>query len=186
MSAAAIIARAQAASVSIWAEGDKLRWRAPAPAPDDLGEVLALLRAHKRDVLRALGGGRFGASGVLDAVVTDVTDVTHSAYKREHDAAWWCELYEERAAIREHDGDMPRADAEAGALADCVARWRALNPLPASGDGACVQCGGVGPDTPVLARDGHAWLHRECWAPMNAARNETAFAAVRALLGGVP
>lgn len=102
------------------------------------------------------------------------------------DCAGWRNYFEERAAIREHDGGMSRIDAEAGALADCVARWRALNPFPASGDGACVQCGKARPDTPVLARGGHAWLHRECWAPMNAARNAMAFAAVRALLGHAP
>lgn len=99
--------------------------------------------------------------------------------------AGWRDYFEERAAIREHDG-ISRAAAEAGALADCVARWRALNPLPGSGDGACVQCDKARPDTPVLALGGHAWLHRECWAPMNAARNEIAFAAVRALLGHAP
>lgn len=112
MSAAAIIARAQAASVSLWAEGDKLRWRAPAPPPPDLREVLALLRAHKGVVLRAL----------REAAVTVVTAVALPAYEREHDAAWWRELYEERAATREHDAGMSRADAETGALADCVAR----------------------------------------------------------------
>lgn len=53
----------------------------------------------------------------------------------------WRGHFEELAAIREHDGGMSRVDAEAGALADCVARWRALNPLPASGEGACVHCG---------------------------------------------
>jgi hypothetical protein len=63
-----------------------------------------------------------------------------------------------------------------------VARWRALNPLPASGDGACVQCGKPDPDTPVLAGGGHAWLHRECWAPMNAARDAQALAAVKAAI----
>ncbi len=96
--------------------------------------------------------------------------------------AQWRDYFEERAAIREHDSGMSRADAEAGALADCVARWRALNPLPASGDGACVQCGKARPDTPVLARGGHAWLHRECWAPMNAARENEAHEAVLAAL----
>lgn len=108
----------------------------------------------------------------------------HERTARERDG--WRDHFEERAAIREHDGGMSRADAEARALTDCVARWRALNPLPASGDGACVQCGKARPDTPVLARGGHAWLHRDCWAPMNAARNEMAFAAVRALLGHAP
>jgi hypothetical protein len=103
-----------------------------------------------------------------------------------HDRAGWRDYFEERAAIREHDGGLSRAEAKAGALGDCVTRWRALNPLPASGDGACVHCGEARPDTPVLARGGHAWLHRECWAPMNAVRNEMAFAAVRALLGHAP
>ncbi len=98
-------------------------------------------------------------------------------------SADWREHFEERAAIREHDGGASRADAEAGALADCVARWRALHPLPASGDGACVQCGKPGPDTPVLARGGHAWLHRECWTGMNAAREAEARAGVLAALG---
>ena len=92
--------------------------------------------------------------------------------------ARWRDYFEERAAIREHDGGASRADAEAGALDDCVQRWRALNPLPASGDGACVQCGKARPDTPVLAHGGHAWLHRECWAPMDAKRDAEARKAV--------
>jgi hypothetical protein len=154
---AALIAEATAAGVTLARiNDDRLKWRSTGPPPPDL---LARIGAAKSAVLAELG---------------------------REEAEWWRELYEERAAIREHDGDMSRADAEAGALLDCVARWRALNPLPASGDGACVQCGKAGPDAPVLARDGHAWLHRECWAPMNAARNELAFAAVRALLGHTP
>lgn len=96
--------------------------------------------------------------------------------------AQWRDHFEERASIREHYGCASRADAEAGALADCVARWRALNPLPASGDGACAHCGMALPDTPVLAHGGHAWLHRECWVPMNAERNETARLAIVAAL----
>lgn len=99
-----------------------------------------------------------------------------------HERAGWRDYFEERAAIREHDGGMSHADADAGALSDCVARWRALNPLLASGDGACVQCGKPRPDTPVLARDGHAWLHRECWAPMNAERDAAARRALRVAL----
>lgn len=99
--------------------------------------------------------------------------------------AGWCDYFEERAAIREHDGGMSRIDAEAGALADCVAWWRALNPLPASGDGACVHCGKARPDTPVLARGGHAWLHRECWGAMNDTRQKQGLDVVRALLGTI-
>lgn len=96
--------------------------------------------------------------------------------------ARWRDHFEERVSIREHDGGISRADAGAGALEDCVQQWRALNPLQPSGEGACVHCGKARPDTPVLAHGGHAWLHNECWTPMNAARAETARAAVIAAL----
>ncbi|MEQ1707793.1 MAG: hypothetical protein ABL864_05630 [Terricaulis sp.] len=119
------------------------------------------------------------------------TDRTRANAKRSHVAnvaspsvsqSDWRDYFEERAAIREHDGGLSRADAEAGALADCVARWRALNPLPASGDDACAHCGGAAPCTPVLAPGGHAWLHRECVYPMNRALDAAARAAVLAAL----
>ena len=154
MTGAALVAEATAAGVTLARIGDgRLKWRSAVPPPPDL---LARIVAAKAEVLAEL-------------------------VRKE--AEWWRDYFEERAAIREHDGGMSRPDAEADAMADCVARWRALNPLPASDDRACIQCGKTGPDTPVLARGGHAWLHRECWVPMNAARNETAFAAVRVLLG---
>lgn len=156
--------------------------RSPAPDVRTLANQ-ALERIEGRNGARnterntAVAGRCIGSEGAQHSA-------EHERTARER--AGWCDYFEERAAIREHDGGMSRADAEAGALADCVARWRALNPLPASGDGACVQCGEARPDMPVLARGGHAWLHRDCWAPMNAARNEMAFAAVRALLGHAP
>ncbi len=156
--------------------------RSPAPDVKTLA-TQALERIERRNGARnterntAVAGCCIGNDGAQHPA-------EHERTARER--AGWCDYFEERAAIREHDGGMSRADAEAGALADCVARWRALNPLPASGDGACVQCGKARPDTPVLARGGPAWLHRECWAPMNAARNEMALAAVRALLGHTP
>jgi hypothetical protein len=36
----------------------------------------------------------------------------------------WREFFEERAAIREFDGGLPRAEAEAAALADVLGLWR--------------------------------------------------------------
>lgn len=104
----------------------------------------------------------------------------------ESEAERWRDLFEERAAIREHDGGLRRADAEAGALADLVSMWRSENPLPASDGAACAHCGKRGPDTPVLARGGHAWLHRECWVAMDAARQREAMGTVQALLGAAP
>jgi hypothetical protein len=101
----------------------------------------------------------------------------------ERDAEHWRALFEERAAIREHDGVVSRAEAEAGALGDLAAQWRYEHPLPASGDTVCAYCGNVEPDTRVLARSGHAWLHRACWGPMHARRRDEAEAAVRQMLG---
>lgn len=153
--------------------------RSPARDVKTLAEQ-ALARIERRNGARnterntAVAGRCIGSEGAQHPA-------EHERTVRER--AEWRDHFEERAAIREHDGGLSRADAEAGALADCVARWRALNPLPASGDGVCAQCGKTGPDTAVLARGGHAWLHRECWGPMNASRNEMALAAVRALLG---
>jgi hypothetical protein len=150
---AALIAEATAAGVTLARIGDgRLKWRSAVPPPPDL---LARIVAAKAEVLAEL-------------------------VRKE--AEWWRDFFEERAAIREHDGGMSCADAESGAMADCLARWRALNPLSASGDGDCVHWGGAEPDTPVLARGGHAWLHRACWTPMIAARERDAVAAVRALL----
>ena len=97
----------------------------------------------------------------------------------------WRDYFEERAAVREYDGGLLRIDAEAAALVDCVARWRSLNPLQASESRTCIHCGRAGSDTPVLARGGHAWLHRDCWDPMNAARDAIARQAVVALLGDI-
>lgn len=97
------------------------------------------------------------------------------------EAMKWREAYEEKAAIRE-DGGLSRAEAEAGALQDTATRWRSENPLPASDRAACCHCGKQAPCTPVLAANGHAWLHGQCWAPMNERRQREALDAVIRLL----
>lgn len=177
---AAIIARAHAAGVDLWidpADGATLRLRAPAQPP---AELLSDLRQHKAAVMRALRTSDwFGPTSALEAVPHAAAP---QATTPAQDPQGWRDLFEERAGIREHDGCLSRADGEAGALADLVARWRALNPLPPSDGALCVHCGGTEPDTPVLALSGHAWLHRACWAPMNAARQQQALAAVCKLL----
>lgn len=149
--------------------------------PFDLAAELARRPRATAKVAKAAKAAT-GHSQTLASAATLATAgaPSHSALPGE--ATCWRDYLEERAAIREHDGGLSCADAEAGALADCVQRWRVLNPLPASGDGACIQCGKPQPDTPVLARDGHAWLHRNCWASMNLARNAIAREAVLAAL----
>lgn len=75
------------------------------------------------------------------------------------DADGWRDHFEERAAIREYDDGVSRDDA--------VQHWLAKNPLqPSDRKVGCVYCGRTGPDTPILANGGHAWLHRDCWRPL--------------------
>lgn len=98
------------------------------------------------------------------------------------EAQRWRDAYEEKAAIREHDGGLPRAEAEAAALLDMATRWRSENPLPASDRAVCRHCGKPAPCAPVLAANGHAWLHEQCLAPMNDQRQREALDAVTRML----
>ncbi|MEQ1706880.1 MAG: hypothetical protein ABL864_00940 [Terricaulis sp.] len=146
------------------------------------------VKALARQALERIEARNTPRNAVRNTGVAEVLRVALSAqHPAEHgrtavSAADWRDLFEERAAIREHDGGMSRPDAETGALADLAQRWRAMHPQPASGDGVCVHCGKPGSDTPVLAQGGHAWIHRACWPAMDAARDSKALAAVRALL----
>jgi hypothetical protein len=181
MSAAALIAEAAAAGVRLSRVGDnRLKWTCTGPPPPDL---LARIAAAKADVLAALASEEapspwFDPAGPLERDPAHRAEVS-AAIERGR----WRDLFEERAAIREHDGGLSRGAAEAGALGDLAQLWRSENPLPVSGAAACAHCGKRGADTPVLARGGHAWLHKPCWGPMNEARQQEALAAVQALLG---
>ena len=100
---------------------------------------------------------------------------------------YWRTFFEERAAIREYDGGLPRPDAEAGALQDSIAHWLARNPLsPGVPEDGCIHCAGALPvdyRVAVLAGPGHAWLHPTCVQAMNQARLALAGREVRRLLG---
>ena len=85
MTPAVLIQQVQAAGGSIHATGGKLKLSAPHPLPSVLVETL---KAHKAEVLAYLG----------DDLAENI---------REH--------FEERAAIQEHDGGLPKAEAEARA-----------------------------------------------------------------------
>lgn len=91
-------------------------------------------------------------------------------------------FYEERAGVREHDGGMIRAEAELAAFEDTVRHWRACNPLASSGGTTCAHCRGPHPCTPLLARGGHVWLHRDCLPAADAKRDAEARAAVHEAL----
>ena len=79
----------------------------------------------------------------------------------------WRLYFEERAAIAEFDGGLPRAKAEAQAFECCVVTWLDRNPAP-SAPGRCAWCGRSESHAPVVpfgTEPGtHTWLHRECWS----------------------
>ncbi len=99
-----LLREAQAAGLTVRADGERLIVRGPRRA-----EPVALrLLANKVAILSALRG----ATGDTRPRAAD-TLPPH-----------WRELYEERAAIMEFDANMTRADAEHFALAEILKRMR--------------------------------------------------------------
>ena len=132
---------------------DRRRWRCPHAgrrrrAPE---AVLDLLSRHKAEVIALLRTGSGGWSGED-----------------------WRALYDERAAIAEFDGGLPRASVEARAFACCVAEWLNRN-LARSPPGRCLGCGRSEHANDKLLpfgteQTGHAWLHSRCWDAWHAGR----------------
>jgi hypothetical protein len=114
------------------------------------------------------------------------------ALLRPHVVGWtvedWRAHFDERSAIAEFDGGLPREQAEARAYASCVAEWLNRNPVRSPPD-RCLRCGGAehGHD-PLLPfgieSTGHAWLHSRCWSAWHAARQAEAAAALSSM--GIP
>lgn len=94
----------------------------------------------------------------------------------------WKAFFDERAAIAEFDGKLPRPQAETRAFACCVAEW--LNRRRSSTrPGRCAGCGEVErPGATVLPfgieASGHTWLHSGCWPDWHAALQAEAIAAL--------
>ena len=94
----------------------------------------------------------------------------------------WRAFFDERAAIAEFDGGLPRQQAEARAFTCCVAEWLNRNSVRPSPE-SCLLCGTAGQThDPMLPfgteRTGHAWLHSRCWSAWSADRNAEAVAAL--------
>lgn len=104
---------------------------------------------------------------------------------RDWDAADWHAYFDERAAIREHDGRLDRREAEELAFVDLVGRWLWLHPAFASDPRqGCAHCG-LGdqfsnPVLPFLPSDGHVWVHDQSWDGLRTARRHHAQEAPRA------
>jgi hypothetical protein len=110
-----------------------------------------------------------------------------AAHGAEPPPGCWRDLYEERAAILEHDHELPRDRAERLAFEGCVADWLNANPPPATFD-HCVCCGDPlpadGGDAVPLLRGGktgaRSWVrlpHLEGWLRRRRAEAVEALAA---------
>jgi hypothetical protein len=87
------------------------------------------------------------------------------------DARGWWDHFHERAAVLEHDGGLPRSEAERRAFHECIELWLATNaPAPSSPD-RCAWCSGVIPPrgegaVPLLRvvepEPDHLWVHEGC------------------------
>jgi hypothetical protein len=158
MNAVDLLAQARRVGIRIQASGADLKLEADRPPPPELIKALA---DKKGEVLAALRD----ASG-------------------EWAAGDWRMYFEERAAIRENDGGLARAEAERGAFDDAVIMWMNRNPVVSAAD-ACVGCGRPDRQGSVLlpfgaSAAGRAWLHSECWEPWRERRVATAAAALKA------
>lgn len=105
------------------------------------------------------------------------------------DSEWGEEDYqayfEERAAVYEIDGGLLQHEAERLAFRDTVQQWLALHPAPArEASRGCAHCGNDeqprNPLLPILARDGHVWVHDGCCEKWLAARRLQARQALMA------
>lgn len=98
----------------------------------------------------------------------------------------WRTYFNERAAIAEYDGALPRHEAEQQAWRCCVAEWLCRNPVT-SEPGQCAWCQrGETNSLPLLPHgdtiQGHTWLHGECWPAWYAQRRQAAIAALKAIV----
>ena len=101
VTAPATLMLARAAGVQVRVEGRDLILSAPEPPPSHVIERLA---AEKVEILE------FASSGPDRLTPGD-----------------WQDLFEERAAVAEFDGELSRADAEACAFARCLLDWMVRN-----------------------------------------------------------
>jgi hypothetical protein len=151
MSAAEALKAARTVGIELVLDGDDLLWEAALEPP---AVVLDGLSRHKAEIVELLRPSKDGWS-----------------------AEDWRLFFEERAAVTEYDGGLPRKNAEAQAFECCVVKWLDLNPTP-SARGHCAWCGqseshdavvpyGTEPGT-------HIWLHRECWSEWQKMRRSQA------------
>ena len=105
--AANLLAELCLRGIEVLAEGDRLRYR---PRSKMTPELTERVRRHKGDLIAIIR-----AAGPFSTVCAD--DLP----------AEWRELYEERAGIRQYDGQQNRANAERLALLEVVIQMRVVD-----------------------------------------------------------
>ena len=167
MSAFKALDAARAAGIEVRLDGkDLVLSGASAPSAD----VLDMLRRHKHSIV-ALHQQALRQKGSDPSQPWEPED--YQAY------------FDERAAIAEFDGGLPRVEAEARAFDCCVAEWLLRNPIHSPPD-RCLECGkSAKADNPLLATGvvgaREAWLHCECVPSWHSARKATAVTALNAM-----
>jgi hypothetical protein len=144
MSAFEVLRAARAAGIELAVDGGALILEAPAPPA---AELLERLRRHKTAIVELLQPRADGWS-----------------------AEDWLAFFNERAAIAEFDGGLPRRRAEAQAFSECVAEW--LNRTRA------IRVEALPPQLQPCPRCWLAW-QREATASMEAAGIPRVFNASR-------
>jgi hypothetical protein len=115
MSALRALRTASSLGIEFALDGNDLSLKAASAPP---ATVLEALRRHKAEIVAMLRSGRDGWS-----------------------AEDWRLYFEEREAVAEFDGGLPRNEAEAQAFECCIVEWLDRNPAP-SAPGHCAGCGG--------------------------------------------
>jgi hypothetical protein len=159
MTAIDALRAARAAKIDVGIEGTHLVLRAPAPPPPAVIDALKLNKPAIVAILRR--------------------ELSH------WNVADWNAFFDERAGIREHDGGLPREQAEALAFDDSVVEWLLRHPVQSS-PGLCFGCGRGDEHAGIVVpfgmeASGHVWLHSDCWPAWHAARKTEAVAALRTM-----
>jgi hypothetical protein len=160
MSAFHVLDAARDAGVEVRLHGKDLDLLAASEPPTD---VIDLLRRHKVSIVT-----------LLQRALEHPTQ----PWGQED----WRAYFNERAAIAEFDGHLPRPQAERRAFDCCVAEWLVRNPTYSSPD-RCLKCEkSAKTDDPLLAIGvvgaGQAWLHGDCVSAWHSARLAAAVAAL--------
>jgi hypothetical protein len=156
MRAAEALKAAQDAGIALQLDGDDLVLQAHDQPP---AEIIDILSRNKPAIVSLLRQRRGGWS-----------------------AEDWHAFFEERVAIAEFDGGLPRHQAEARAFACCVAEMLNCNFEPSPPE-RCLACGGADHAHDALLphgteTTGHVWLHSSCWPDWHARRKAEAVVAL--------